>query len=196
MPRAEKSQPKRLKEIRDAAASVFAEKGFHGASTRDIADRLGIKQAGLYHYFSSKNAALTEVCRMGVEEFHDRARDIANADMTADEKITAAIAAHMAPFHQMPDYVKVFLNERRYLSSDTAKPVTRLAASYEKVLQGMFEEGVLDKTFQPDLDCRLVTLAMLGLCNSVLQWYRGSDATEITDIAHKYAGIIVGGVKR
>jgi TetR/AcrR family transcriptional regulator, cholesterol catabolism regulator len=191
-----KSQPKRLKETRDAAASVFAEKGFHGASTRDIADRLGIKQAGLYYYFKSKDAALAEVCRMGVEEFHDRARDIANADLKADEKITAAIAAHMAPFHQMPDYVKVFLNERRYLSSDTAKPVTRLAANYEKVLQGMFEEGVKDKTFRPDLDCRLATLALLGLCNSVLQWNRGSDATQITDIARKYAGIVVGGVRR
>ena len=196
MPRPKKSQPKRLEEIRDAAASVFAKKGFHGASTRDIADRLGIKQAGLYHYFKSKDAALMEVCRMGVEKFHDRARDIANTDLKADEKISAAIAAHMAPFHQMPDYVKVFLNERRYLSVDTAKPVTRLAANYEIVLQGMFEEGVQDKTFRSDLDCRLATLALLGLCNSVLQWNRGSDSAEITNIAREYARIVVGGVKR
>ena len=41
-------------------AAVFAEKGFHGASTQDIANRLGINQAALYYYFPSKEAALEE----------------------------------------------------------------------------------------------------------------------------------------
>ena len=43
----------RQQAIRSAAA-VFAEKGFHGASTRDIAERMGIKQGSLYYYFKSK----------------------------------------------------------------------------------------------------------------------------------------------
>ncbi len=43
---------RRYAEILDAAAAVFAEKGFHGASTKDIADRLGIRHGCLYNYFS------------------------------------------------------------------------------------------------------------------------------------------------
>ena len=196
MPLNDKSQPKRQKEIMDAAAFVFAHKGFHGASTKDIADRLGIKQAGIYYYFKSKEVALSEVCRVGVEEFHDRARDIAASDISAAAKITATIAAHMTPIHEMPDYVEVFHNERRYLSGDARKPVTALALQYEKTLEDMFREGVADKTFRADLDCRLATLALLGLCNSVLQWYRGENISQINEIARKYAEIVVGGVRQ
>ena len=47
----------RRQAIRSAAA-VFAEKGFHGASTRDIAERMGIKQGSLYYYFKSKELLL------------------------------------------------------------------------------------------------------------------------------------------
>ena len=37
---------------------MFAERGYHGATTQDIADVLGIRQASLYYYFPSKEAAL------------------------------------------------------------------------------------------------------------------------------------------
>jgi AcrR family transcriptional regulator len=47
--RAERSA-RRLSEITDAAAKVFARRGYHGASTQDIADVLGMRQASLYYY--------------------------------------------------------------------------------------------------------------------------------------------------
>ena len=55
----------------------FAERGFHGATTQDIADVLGIRQASLYYYFSSKEAALELVCLRGVEGFFEAAKTIA-----------------------------------------------------------------------------------------------------------------------
>jgi len=196
MLRSDKQTPKRQKEIIDAAAAVFAAKGFHGASTRDIAERLGIQQAGVYYYFKSKEEALVEVCRIGVEEFYDRARDIAAKAQSPADKITSAVAAHLLPFHHMPDYVEVFHNERRYLSPKLRQPVTDLAQKYEAVLEKMFREGLENQTFRADLDCRVATLALLGLCNSVLQWYRGGSKNNIDDIARKYAQIIVSGVTR
>ena len=63
------SQRRRAPQIIDAAARVFAERGFHGATTQDIANVLGIRQASLYYYFSSKEAALELVCLKGVEGF-------------------------------------------------------------------------------------------------------------------------------
>lgn len=64
---------KRRAEVVDAAARVFSERGYHGASTQDIADRLGMRQASLYYYFASKEAALEEVCTIGTEGAVDRA---------------------------------------------------------------------------------------------------------------------------
>ena len=53
-----RSTHRRLDEIMQAAAKVFAERGYHGATTQDIADVLGIRQASLYYYFPSKEVAL------------------------------------------------------------------------------------------------------------------------------------------
>ena len=53
---------RRADEIIDAAARVFAERGYHGTSTQAIADVLGMRQASLYYYFPSKEAALELVC--------------------------------------------------------------------------------------------------------------------------------------
>ena len=57
---------RRAGEIIEAAARVFAERGYHGASTQAIADVLGIRQASLYYYFPSKEVALEQVCMLGV----------------------------------------------------------------------------------------------------------------------------------
>ncbi|WP_161787372.1 helix-turn-helix domain-containing protein [Endozoicomonas numazuensis] len=50
----------------DAAAAVFAEKGYHASGTIDTAQRLNIKQGSLYYYFRSKEAALEAVCLEGI----------------------------------------------------------------------------------------------------------------------------------
>ena len=67
---------RRYREVLDVAATAFAEKGYLGASTKDIADRLGIRAASLYYYFPSKEAALAAICEFGVKDFIAHLRDI------------------------------------------------------------------------------------------------------------------------
>jgi AcrR family transcriptional regulator len=48
----------RLEQILDAAARLFAERGFHRTTTRDIADAADIAEGTLYNYFTNKNDLL------------------------------------------------------------------------------------------------------------------------------------------
>lgn len=189
-----KSSPKRATEILDAAAAVFAEKGYHGAGTKDIADRLGIKQAGVYYYFKSKDAALAEVCRIGVADYLERLKAITKSGVSADEMIRRAVLEHLKPFQQRPAYVQVFHNERRYLIGENRAQVTALATKYENEIRKIFRLGVKQGIFKPDLDIRLTTLALLGMCNSVASWYRGGTEAEMITIAKTYAEFFVSGV--
>src|SRR5215467_5328082 len=88
---------RRSDEIIDAAANVFAERGYHGTSTQAIADVLGMRQASLYYYFASKEAALERVCEHGVDGFVERAEDIAAGAGAPLTKLALLIAAHLAP---------------------------------------------------------------------------------------------------
>src|SRR5687767_7761714 len=107
-------QPNRFRragEIVEAAARVFAERGYFGASTQDIADVLGIRQASLYYYFPSKEVALEQVCTQGVAEFIEAAKSIAKGGGKAEDKLAALMRSHLAPIGSRTHFVRVFLNE-------------------------------------------------------------------------------------
>jgi AcrR family transcriptional regulator len=54
----------RRQEILTAALEVFAERGYHGASLAAVAERVGLTQQGVLHYFPSKDVLLREVLRL------------------------------------------------------------------------------------------------------------------------------------
>src|SRR5271166_4595443 len=85
----------RYREVLDAAAIAFAEKGYLGASTRDIAESVGIRAASLYYYLPSKEAALLAICKLGVLDFIDNLKDIIARPDPASEKLRAAITNHL-----------------------------------------------------------------------------------------------------
>lgn len=62
-----KLPPKRQTEILDAAARVFAEKGYHRASTPDICARAGVSNGALYKYFRNKEAIYLSVMNHGID---------------------------------------------------------------------------------------------------------------------------------
>ncbi|HSX79322.1 MAG TPA: helix-turn-helix domain-containing protein, partial [Candidatus Saccharimonadia bacterium] len=67
---------KREQEIIAAAAKVFKEKGYHAATTRDIAAEVGIQQATLYYYISSKEELLYLVVREPIVRLYDQVEEI------------------------------------------------------------------------------------------------------------------------
>jgi AcrR family transcriptional regulator len=54
--------------IFDAAKTLFSQKGFDGASIRDIADTAGVNKSLVHYYFKSKNHILEELARAFLDE--------------------------------------------------------------------------------------------------------------------------------
>ena len=175
---------RRAAEIIDAAAAVFAEKSYHGAATQDIAARLGMRQASLYYYLHSKEDALAQVCKLGVEGFLEFAQEIAARRHTAAERIAAIVGRHLGSNDVRPDYTKVFLTERQHLPMASRKAIGRSARAYEKVIEGVIREGVAAGEFAAGTNPRLATLALLGMCNEATKWIktrRGASVPATTD---------------
>ena len=175
-PRGAAGVRRRLSEVIGAAAKVFAQRGYHGASTQDIADLLGIRQASLYYYFDSKEAALEAVCRFGHDAYVERLRHISRSSMSASEKVAQVLLHHAAP--ERLDFTLVFLRERRFLPGPARKRIRALELEYERAIQRIVEQGIRSGEFRPDVDARMSTLALLGLGNSAAAWYgREPDVT-------------------
>jgi len=187
------SQRRRAPKIIDAAARVFAERGFHGATTQDIVDVLGIRQASLYYYFSSKEAALELVCLRGVEGFFEAAKAIAARPETAQKRLILLIASHLSPLVNRADFVKVFLNERQHLPRESRRRIGRWSRGLERIFEDVIKEGVAKGEFRADLDIRLATLAILGMCNAASNWQR-KENIDVRDIAEEFARLVIDGM--
>ena len=183
---------RRAPEIIDAAARVFAERGFHGATTQDIADVLGIRQASLYYYFSSKEGALELVCLKGVEGFFESARAIARAPGSARERLGRLVRSHLSPLADRADYVRVFLNERQHLPTESRRKIGKWSRGVEKIFEDVLKEGVRRGEFRHDLDTRLAALAMLGMLNAASSWYRQEDEP-IERISEEFTRLVLDG---
>lgn len=185
---------RRADEIVDAAASVFAARGFHGASTQAIADVLGMRQASLYYYFPSKEAALQLVCEKGADGFLDNAEAILAADAAPLEKLTRLIASHLAPNEIKRDYVKVFINERRYLPKTARRQIGRSSRRIEGCFADVIGAGISDGSIRPEANVRLTVLAILGMCNSVINWPMADQSADVPRIAAEFARLVVQGL--
>jgi TetR/AcrR family transcriptional regulator, cholesterol catabolism regulator len=189
---------RRYKEVLDAAATAFAQKGYLGASTKEIADALGVRQATLYYYFPSKEAALAAICELGVKSFIENLRAILTQQIPSAEKLRAAIANHLLPLRAHPeaDYIRVFLRHRHELPDEPRHTVAALARTYQALIEQLFVEAIAAGEFRADLDSRLATLAMLGLCNSVIGARALPRASTIDDFIAEYARILIEGCRR
>lgn len=170
---------RRMAQIVDAAASVFARKGYHGASIQDIADGLGMRQASLYYYFRSKEDALAMVCRIGVEGFVERARAIADSAADPAGKLSALIRAHLLPMQDRGDYVRVFVTQRQHLPAGRRRPVQVAARDYEAIIASVIAAGVADGVFRDDLQSAEMSLTVLGACNAATGWIAGPQRMSV-----------------
>lgn len=182
---------RRLSEAIDAAAKVFARNGYHGASTQDIADVLGMRQASLYYYFDSKEAALEAVCASGVEDYALRAQQVLRSQRTAAQKVAQLVFHHLAPMAERLDYTLVFLNERRFLPTAARRRIRAIERRYERIIQRIIEQGIDAGEFRADLDPRMATLALLGLGNSAALWFGREPGADLERITRNYVDLLV-----
>ena len=182
---------RRLAEVMDAAAKVFARRGYHGASTQDIADVLGIRQASLYYYFDSKEAALEAVCANGVEDYALRAQSVFRSSERSSEKVAQLVVHHLAPMAERLDYTVVFLRERRFLPATARKRIRTIEVRYERIIQRIIAQGIDAGEFRADLDTRMAALALLGLGNSAALWFGREPGVTLERITQSYVDLLV-----
>lgn len=166
-------------EFLDAAARVFARRGYHAASTKEIADEIGMSQSSVYYYFPSKEAALEEVCLRAIEGFVQRLELIVAGRVSAEEKLRAAIDNHLEPARNRPYLFQTFVNSRQYLPQAARHRVGRMIRRYEKIFEAFLADAVADGEFRSDLDCAAVLQALLAACNAaagIVEPRLGGDA--------------------
>ena len=148
-------------EILRTALEVFAAGGAKGSSLRGLAEAAGLSQAGLLHYFGSKEELFVEVLR---------ARDQGDIETFQDEDVVRTLVRVIRHNLDVPGLVELYAR-LSVAAADPAHPghaffVERYAAFralFRQYVRGMQERGELDPGLDPEGVATLILAAADGL---------------------------------
>jgi TetR/AcrR family transcriptional regulator, cholesterol catabolism regulator len=179
--------------ILEAAAQVFRQKGFHGASMQDIAEAVNLQKASLYHHVSSKQEILLALLDRALELLLERISAISNQELHADEKLHQMIRAYLQILAENTDLSAVLLFEHRSLERRQRARHVPNRDKFEALWRGVLVEGVTAKLFKCE-DPALAARAILGIMNWTITWYRPDGRLEINEIADQYSNLLLNGL--
>ena len=170
----------------DAAASAFAERGFHGTSTRDIAAAAGLSPAAVYVHHRSKEDLLHQISLRGHRATLDLVRSAAaTTDDPAGQlaEIVRSFAVHHA--HANTE-ARVVNYELAALSETHLAEILELRRGIASELRDVVDRGMAAGLFDTP-DPRMATTALLSLGIDIARWYREERDWSPDDIGHYYA---------
>jgi len=180
-------------DILDAAAQVFRQKGFHGASMSDIAGALDVQKASLYHHVSSKQEILLALLDRALVMLTDHISVIASQDISPDQKLRLMIRGYLSGLAENADLTSVLLFEHRSLDKKSHARHVPHRDKFEGLWRDVLNEGVQKKVF--DLkDTGLAVRAIMGVMNWTLTWYSPNGEKSIEQIADEYSDFMLKGM--
>lgn len=151
----------------DAAAAAFRELGYHAASMREVAGRVGMLAGSVYYHFASKDELLIAVYTEGVRRISDQVREEITGHTDPRARLQSALEAHLDALLDGSDYVQVVI---RVLPKDAPKIEDRLNALRDDY-EDLFRQLIEDLNMSPEKK-RYLRLFLFGACNWTQVWYR------------------------
>ncbi len=139
----------------EAAAELFAARGYHDVGIDDIGAAAGITGPGVYRHFASKQALLAALC--------DRTMDRMLGLAQAAESLDALIALHVTFVVEERAQLAVWVRDRRALADDARASLRKRLRTYEQVWRQALAP------LRPDLGADEVSLtvgAVLAMLNA------------------------------
>ncbi len=180
-------------DILDAAAQVFRQKGFHGASMSDIAGVVNLQKASLYHHVSSKQEILLALLDRALGMLTDHIAGIARQSIPVDQKLRQMIHAYLSALADNSDLSAVLLFEHRSLDKKSHARHVPQRDKFEALWRDVINEGVRSKIFEC-ADVEMAVRALMGVMNWTLTWYRPEGSKSIEQIADGYADLLFHGL--
>lgn len=159
----------------EAAVTAFAERGFHGSTTRDVTSIAGLSTAAIYVHHRSKEELLYQISRTG----HENTLELIRAAITSSDDPAEQLVALMRDFaihHARAHTVARVINyELAALSPEHQREIKDLRHTIDAEVRALIEHGVTTGAFD-NPNPHMATVALLSLGIDIARWYRDDGA--------------------
>jgi len=180
----------KLATILRAAAAVFAEKGYHQASIRDISRATGVSLSGLYYYVRSKEELLFLIqdhCFGAVLENLER---ILGETEDPRVRLRLLVENHVRFFASNMQEMKVLSHEADSLSGEFRRRVNAKKKRYTDLCMGILQEL---RPAGSRIDLRVATFGLFGMLNWIYNWYHPGRDVPVEELADGFCRLFLQG---
>ncbi len=180
-------------DVVEAAGRLFASRGFHGTSMRDLGEELGLLGSSLYSHVDSKEQLLVEIIQRGAGMFQEHADRVAGGDVPPSEKVADLVRGHVSIITSNQDLSATFLNEARFLPDESRAAIVEMRDRYEATFREVIASGIADGSFR-EQNPALASIMVLSVLNALTRWYRPSGRQSADEIGEAMVAFVMGGL--
>ena len=180
------------KSILDAAAKLFAEKGFEITTTREIAMAANISSAALYYYFDTKEDLLHQILDETITTGLESIRRIGTSQKTPKKKLSAILRMHT---RTAVDYnkMKLLVHEQKSLTPEHKKLLDKKQEEYVgfliRILNNLKKKGEI-----VNINTTVCAFAFFGMVSWAYRWYNPKGRIKPSKLANIFNQIFTEGI--
>jgi len=180
----------------DAAAATFAKDGYHGVSTRQIADVIGIKAGSLYFHLDSKETALEEICLRGLAIVEGAIETAFQKSSGLSPRLRQFFATTLEDIRRHSDYIVVYIREHQHLTQDARARLDISSLKFRSQLEGLFLEALQDGELFEGLTPPTAGLITIGTVKTISQFYTDGPLERFDQFAQDAVDCLIRGLAK
>lgn len=174
------------------AGSLIAVRSYHGASTRDIAAAVGIRQPSLFNHFASKREILAALMRLDVSIPTERAKTLARTDGSAAQRLAAYMRWDFDWYARMPFDLRGLPEE--LVDEPGLERFRAELTSWKRAIERIVHDGVEHGEFHP-IAPSLVVRTMTAISWEIVRTARvGRARAAASALSHDAADFVLRGL--
>ena len=183
---------RRLARILVHATNVFYEKGYEGASMRDLSRSSGMSLAGLYYYFESKEKLLYLIQKHSFTTIVERLRERLDQVEDPVERIRIFILNHVEYFLANQKAMKVLSHEDDVLRNGFGSEIAGIKREYYRSCMELLDDFKRVRGLQ--FSSRIAVLSLFGMMNWIYTWYNPRADANAKELSRQMADIFLQGI--
>lgn len=194
MPRPRSENYDDIKEqILQAAAELFAKKGFLNTNIVEIGEACQASKSRMYHYFRSKNEMLAAILLDHATGLIERARVVLDTEAPDEQKLADFIAAHFDFYLSRPDRQAVLLHDAAYLLPADGEALKKLERQLVEMLATLLR-GMGGERLKSKAAATAHAMLIYGMLNWIYTWYSAKGPVKPAQLAEYAAQLCLYGL--
>ena len=190
----------RENQIKQAALSLFSERGFHNTTITQISEAAGLGKGTIYWYWKSKEDLAFSLVEDMLEDFLKLIEGARDEEGPAVDRFKRLVAAVAELYYQETDYLRLlwkFRADRSYIFSEGYREkVTSCYLRMRRALESIIEQGIEGGELKK-VDVKRMAFILLGIAEGLeLEWLENEEELSMRDALPEIMDIVISSIKK